>query len=76
MSIQVISAVTYVKYVLFLMDFHKQHFQKALISRSALYYSAQKEAFLKGSTGINKQQQRAEEKDRHHGLLTDPSPTS
>lgn len=76
MSIQVISAVTYVKYILLLMNFHKQHFCNASISCSALCYSAQKEAFLKGSTGINKQQLRAEEKDRHHGLLTDSSPTS
>lgn len=76
MSIQVISAVTYVKYALCLMNFHKQHFYNASISCSALYYSAQKEAFLKGSTRINKKQQRAEEKDRHHGLLTDSSPTN
>lgn len=58
------------------MNFHRQHFYNALISHSAFYYSAQKEAFLKGSTGINKQQQKAEEKDRHHGLLTDSSPAS
>lgn len=53
MSIQFISVVTYVKYSSFLMDFQKQHFYNALISCSALYYSAEIEAFLKGSTGIN-----------------------
>lgn len=37
------------------MDFQEQHFYNALISHSALYYSADTEAFLKGSTGINKQ---------------------
>lgn len=45
------------------MDFYEQHFCNALISRNALYYSAETEAFLKGSNGINKQLQRAGEKD-------------
>jgi len=55
MSIQFISIVTYVKYSSLLMDFHGQRFYNAVISCGALYYSAEIEAFLKGSTGINKQ---------------------